>query len=130
MKILKCVALVIGLGACAFSGDITPDDGVTFMVENKTYDQIWSAGILTVAARGSIQHVDKEAGEIRGFESASAHSNGNALGVFIYPPDPNATTFRVSTVGVKFSKVQITGTDFSETMRFQMQAHLGGIGGE
>jgi hypothetical protein len=126
---MKCAsfigcALGLVLGGCVTSDSIRPQDGRSFQVTDRSYQQVWNAGILTVGSLGSIESQDRSRGEIRGFREASAWSNGNALGVFINPPNDAARSFTVSVVGAKFSTLQITGTDFAATMESMMKARL------
>jgi hypothetical protein len=84
-------ALALAVGACAFSSNITPMDGITFKVTDRSYEQVWSAAVLTVTSLGSIKSMDRDKGEIRGFRQGNgAWDCGNALGVFIDPHSDGA----------------------------------------
>lgn len=112
------------LSGCAMSDDIGPDDGRSFSVSDRSYAEVWEAGVLTVGSIGEIASANRETGEIRGFAGASAWSWGNSLGVFISPPSDGARDFTVSVVGIRMNRVQISGSDYTGTMEAMMQARL------
>ena len=123
-KATLLVALTIATSGCAFSDTIRPNEGQSFEVVDRSYSEVWNAGVLTVGAIGEITSTNRAAGEIRGFKGASVWSWGNALGVFINPPSDDARNFRVSVVGIKTVRGQLAGSDYTGTMMAMMQAHL------
>ena len=124
IRLVAC-SLALSVGACASSGNITPMDGTTFKVTDRSYEQVWSAAVLTVTSLGSIKSMNRDKGEIRGFrEGNGAWDFGNALGVFIDPNSDGARSFAVAVVGTQCDLLQLTGTDYTMRMKSTMLAHL------
>ncbi len=118
------LALVLVVTACASSSSITPSDGRSFRVKDRSYSQVWKAAILTVASEGAIESQNRHRGEVRGQKGASYFSWGEALAVFIDPPSETVRNFTVTVVSVHASRGQLTGQDFESTMVATMKAHL------
>lgn len=124
MRSVIACALAAVVSGCALSNTIQPDDGRSFQVTDRSYSEVWNAGILTVGSVGEISAMNRSIGEIRGFRGAGAWTSGNALGVFISPPSDKARDFAVSVVGIKTARGQITGSDYTDTMIAMMKARL------
>jgi len=102
-------------------------DGTTFRVTDRSYEQVWSAAVFTVNSLGSIKSMARDKGEIRGFRQGNgAWDCGNALGVFIDPHSDSARTFYVAVVGIQCDALQLTGTDYTTSMKSTMLARLSG----
>ncbi|SRR5260370_30138154 len=112
------------LAGCASSGTLRPQQGLSFRVADHSYSEVWNAAVLTVASVGAIESENRARGEVRGFRGASAFSWGDAVAVFIDPPDPTARNFMVTVASEHALIGQLSGQDFTLTMVATMKAHL------
>ena len=112
------------LASCSSSAGLSRRNGVSFRVADRAYSQVWNAGVLTIASIGAIESEDRSRGEVRGLRGASAFSWGDAVAIFIDPPDPNARNFVVTVASQHVFTPQVSGQDFRLTMIASMKAHL------
>jgi len=112
------------LAACTSSSDLRPSQGTQLIVKSRSYDRIFNAAVLTVAAVGAIDYQSKDEGIVRGFRGSSGFSTGEALAIFISPPRSGARTYRISIAHRSFSALQAGGSDWEQTTVAQMRARL------
>ena len=106
MRHVLFVALLMGLTACAGTDDLgRGKTGKSFMVQGRSYDQVWDAArsavleqtgdqTLEVEKNLHIQREDKARGEIIASTGMSFLSWGEVVGIYIDPPQ-NAPMYRV-----------------------------------
>jgi len=110
--------------SCASSASVNKESGRSFIVNDRSYSEDWNAAILTVSSVGAIESENKFLGEVRGLRGASAWSWGDAIAVFIDPPQNDARRFTVTVVSEHIMQTQISGQDFKGSMIATMKAHL------
>jgi hypothetical protein len=109
---------------CATSSSVRPSDGQSFRIQDKSYSEVWNAAVLTVSSIGAIESQYRHLGEVRGHRGASIWSWGEAVAVFISPPNEDSRNFVVTVVSEHIVQTQLTGQDFESTMIATMKAHL------
>ena len=128
MRNFGTMALVSGacclISACSSPLSISPGDGISFRVLDRSYSQVWNAATRTVAYFGNIESEDRLKGEVRGLKGTTGWSWGDAIAIFIDPPDPEARNFIVSAVSEHVLVTQLTGRDFSHSMESAMKSRL------
>jgi hypothetical protein len=99
--------------------------GETFLVQNKSYDEIWRAAILAVGKQLTIVESDKSSGTIKAERAISVATWGELVGVFITPEGGDPHTFQVEVESLRRDQVQITGQDWTLTIVEGIKAELG-----
>ena len=123
-SLIASMWLILIVSGCASSSSISPRDGTSFQVRDRSYAEVWKAAILTVSSVGAIESQNRSRGEVRGHRGATAWSWGEAIGVFIDPADEDARNFTVTAVSEHIAQGQITGQDFTYSMIATLKAHL------
>jgi uncharacterized protein YceK len=126
IKILVGLLILAAFTAsgCATIGSLQPGGGSKFVVQNKTYAEVWKAAITVVTRSLTIVEIDKEKGIIKSEKGAGLSTWGEVVGVFITPPNTNSNTYAVEVLSQKRSRVQITGQDWEKTIVEGMKAEL------
>lgn len=124
--VLIAGSLVLGCIGCATVNSLQRGaGGETFLVHNRSYDQIWNAAILVVDRQLTIVQSDKGAGTIKAEKRAGIATWGEVVGVFITPDSTDSHTFLVEVESMKRDSFQITGQDWTSTIAEGIKAELG-----
>jgi hypothetical protein len=99
--------------------------GATFLVQNKSYDEIWRAAILAVGKQLTIVESDKSSRTIKAERAIGVATWGEVVGVFITPDSTDSHTFEVEVESLKRDQVQVTGQDWTMTIVEGIKAELG-----
>ncbi len=118
-SMIACLALI----ACA-DGPRTPP-GNSFVIDGRSYDQVWNAAIMAVSGHFTVMSRSKSLGEIHGEKRVSTTTWGELVAVSITPSDPQARRFTITVDSRKRSQAQITGRDSAQAIRTSMEAALG-----
>jgi len=118
---------------------VKKESGRSFVVNDRSYSEVWDAAILTVSSVASIRSQDKFLGEVRGVMQGDTWdwSTDNAVVVFIesplnpalmrlgVPPQNDSRRFTVTVVGKESLTYKlIYGQDFEDSLIATMKAYL------
>lgn len=123
-RFLLLLAAIATLPSCATVDSLQPGSGRKFLVQGKSYDEIWKAAVRSMSRNLTIVESDKTRGLIRSEARAGIATWGEVVGVFISPPNPGAPTYTVEVESLKRSMVQITGQDWETAIITSIQAEL------
>lgn len=125
LSLLIVLMAFINLG-CATIGSLKPgtEKGYKFIIEDKTYDEIWKAAIKAVTRSLTIVESNKELGIIKAEKGAGLFTWGEVAGVFIAPPNIKSSRYQVEVVSEKRAKGQITGQDWTLNIVEGIKAEL------
>lgn len=118
------------LSVFLFAGCATVDSlgkgrgGSTFEVKAKSYDEVWKAAVRTASRSLTIVESDKEAGTLKAEKGAGMATWGEVVGIFITPTKNGATSYTVEVLSLKRSSMQLTGQDWTMTIRSGILAEL------
>lgn len=121
---LLLLATVAAFPSCATVDSLQPGSGRKFLVQGKTYDDIWKASVRSMSRNLTIVESDKSRGLIRSEARAGIATWGEVVGVFISPSQPGAPVYTVEVESLKRSMVQITGQDWATAIITSIQAEL------
>ena len=124
MRIFGGLLVCVMLMGCVSSHSITAADGTSFQVKDRAYKDVYNAAILTVASVGEITAQNRKKGEVRGLKGVTGFSWGEAIAVFISPPNESARNFTVTVVSEHVMQTQLTGTNFGPSMIAAVKARL------
>ena len=120
------MAAVTLAAGCSTTDSLQPGSGGTsFVVRDKSYDEVWKAAVVTASRSLTIVQSSKETGALRAEKSAGLSTWGEVVGVFIRPASNGATTYTVEVQSLKRNKLQLTGQDWTATVVSGMKAELG-----
>ena len=127
--LIKRILLVLLLGAagygCVSPQSLSPEQGATIVIDNRSYNDVWNAAVQAVASVADIKSMDKANGEIRGLRSPTTWRGAEAIAIFISPTDEASPHFRVSVVSEHVLKTQLLGKHFKDRITAQIQNQLG-----
>lgn len=123
-RFLLLFVTVAALPSCATVDSLQPGSGRKFLVQGKTYDDIWKAAVRSMSRNLTIVESDKTRGLIRSEARAGIATWGEVVGVFISPARPGAPVYTVEVESLKRSMVQITGQDWETAIVTSIQAEL------
>ena len=126
MNRLACFAIVIfAFTGCATVDTLQPGTGgSTFEIRGKTYDEVWKAAVRTASRSLTIVESNKETGTLRAEKGVGVATWGEVVGVFIRPAKNGAPFYTVEVQSLKRSMVQLTGQDWTTTLKSGIQAEL------
>ncbi len=113
------------LTACSTTDSLKSGSGGTsFEIRGKSYDEIWRAVNRTASRSLTIVESNKDSGELKAEKAAGLATWGEVVGVFVKPPRNGASTYTVEVQSLKRSSLQITGQDWTVTMKAGILAEL------
>lgn len=126
MNRLMLIAFVfLTLSGCATIDTLQPGTGgSTFEIRGKTYDEVWKAIIRTTSRSLTIVESNKETGTLRAEKGVGVTTWGEVVGVFVRPTKNGAPSYTVEVQSLKRSMVQLTGQDWTTTLKSGIQAEL------
>jgi uncharacterized protein YceK len=117
--------LLISISGCSTINSLSPGSGGSiFEIRNKSYTDIWKAINRTASRSLTIVQSDKEKGELRAEKAATLFTWGEVVGVFVSPPYNGANVYTVEIQSLKRMKPQLTGQDWTVTMKAGILAEL------
>jgi hypothetical protein len=126
--IIKRTLLVLLLGAagygCASPQSVKPEQGATFVIDNRSYSDVWNAALQAVVSVADIKSMDKAKGEIRALRSPTNWRGAEVIAVFIAPTNEASPHFTVSVVSEHALRTQLLGRGFKDTIISQMEKQL------
>ncbi len=123
-RFLLLLAVAAALPSCATVDSLQPGSGRKFLVQGKSYDEIWKASVRSMSRNLTIVESDKAHGLIRSEARAGIATWGEVVGVFISPARPGAPVYTVEVESLKRSMVQVTGQDWETAIVTSIQAEL------
>lgn len=117
--------LILSLFGCSTIDTLQPGTGgSTFEVTKKSYDDVWRAAVRTASRSLTIIESNKETGTIRAEKGAGMATWGEVVGIFIQPAQSGAPLYTVEVQSLKRSKLQMTGQDWTMTIKSGILAEL------
>ncbi len=98
--------------------------GSTFEVRAKSYDEVWKAAVRTASRSLTIVESNKEDGVLKAEKGAGMATWGEVVGIFITPSKNESTTYTVEIQSLKRATGQLTGQDWTMTMKSGILAEL------
>jgi hypothetical protein len=130
MKSIKLTILTVLLGlfsGCASTGTVrdalAEDNGAVFIVENRSFDEVYNAALKVMSNKFSLREQDKNQGMILAENSATAFSWGERIGVQVKPH--SGQKIKIVVVSQKVSRMQMTGSDWEQSVMAGIKAELG-----
>lgn len=114
-KILFTTFICAALMACNTTADLSRGQGTSFVVEGKSYDQIWKAAHKFSSYQLALTMADKETGTIKGEKPSTMWSAGEVVGVFITKSPVKADAYIVEVQNKKVMSTNIMATDWTTT---------------
>ena len=113
------------LTGCATIDTLQPGTGgSTFEIRGKTYDEVWKAVVRTASRSLTIVESNKETGTLRAEKGVGLATWGEVVGVFVRPTKNGAPSYTIEVQSLKRSMAQITGQDWTTTLKSGIQAEL------
>jgi hypothetical protein len=120
------VAALVALAGCATTSSLQPGaGGTTFVVRDKSYDDVWKAAVTTASRSLTIVESSKDTGTLRAEKGVGLSTWGEVVGVFVRPAAPGAASYTVEVQSLKRNRLQLTGQDWTATIVSGMKAELG-----
>jgi hypothetical protein len=120
------VAALVALGGCATTSSVQPGGGgTTFVVRDKSYDEVWKAAVATTSRSLTIVESSKDTGTLRAEKGVGLSTWGEVVGVFVRPAAAGAASYTVEVQSLKRNRLQLTGQDWTATIVSGMKAELG-----
>ena len=124
-KVLAVGALCFGVTACSTVAGLQPSDsGVTIVIKNKSYNEVWKSSVNAMSTSLAIVEVNKEAGVIKSEAPAGMATWGEVIGLFVTPASKPSDSYSIRIVSKKRSTYQITGQDWAPSIAARIQADL------
>lgn len=124
-RIFLIITLAFGLTACSTTSSLKAGSGgSTFEVRGDSYDEIWKAANRTASRSLTIVESNKETGTLKAEKGVGMATWGEVVGIFIRPPSNGAPVYTVEVQSLKRSKLQLTGQDWTMTMKSGILAEL------
>lgn len=108
---LMCIFLV----GCNTTADLARGQGTSFVVEGKTYDQVWKAVHKFSSYQLNLTVADKETGTIKGEKPSTMWSAGELVGVFVSASPVKPGAFVVEVQNKRVLATNITAADWTTT---------------
>ena len=125
MRIFLTMFFAICLLGCSTTDSLKAGTGgSTFEVRGKSYDEVWKAVSRTASRSLTIVESNKEVGTIKAEKSAGIATWGEVVGIFVRPVGGAAAVYTVEVQSLKRSSLQITGQDWTTTMKSGILAEL------
>jgi len=124
-RILIAILLAAAGHGCVSPESIGPEQGATFIIDDRNYTEVWNAALQAVASVADIKSMDKAKGEVRALRSPTNWRGAEAIAVFILPTDEASRHFKVSVVSEHVLKTELVGKNFKGTIIGLMRAQLG-----
>lgn len=121
------IGLIIGfslLGCTTTDSLQKGQGGASFEVHGKTYDEIWKAVVRTSTRSLTIVESNKEAGILKAEKGAGLATWGEVVGVYVTPAKNGAKFYTVEIQSSKRATYQITGQDWTMTIKSGILAEL------
>lgn len=113
------------ISGCATVETLQPGaGGSTFEVYGKSYDAVWKAIVTTASRSLTIIESNKEMGVLKAEKSAGVATWGEIVGIFVYPTNNTAQFYTIEIQSLKRYKLQITGQDWTTTIKSGIKAEL------
>jgi hypothetical protein len=93
-------------------------------VHDRTYSEVWEAGVLTTQQHLTIADTNRLSGVIRASSGAGLFSWGEVVAVFIKPVASEANFHTVEVVSRTSSSMALFGTDWEPRILAELKAHL------
>ncbi|UUZ62102.1 hypothetical protein LP417_17545 [Polaromonas sp. P1-6] len=124
-RLILFAFVFLPLAGCATVDTLQPGTGgSTFEIRGKTYDEVWKAVIRTASRSLTIVESNKETGTLRAEKGVGVATWGEVVGVFVRPTKNGAPSYTVEVQSLKRSMVQLTGQDWTTTLKSGIQAEL------
>lgn len=124
-KILVLAVTLLLLSACSTVDSLGKGrGGSTFEVKAKSYDEVWKAAVRTASRSLTIVESNKEDGVLKAEKGAGLSTWGEVVGIFITPTKNGSTTYTVEIQSLKRASGQITGQDWTMTVKSGILAEL------
>ena len=114
-KVFLIAFLCVFLTACNTTADLARGQGTTFVVEGKTYDQVWRAVHKFSSYQLNLTIADKETGTIKGEKPSTMWSAGELVGVFVSPSPAKVGAFVVEVQNKRVLSTNIMAADWTTT---------------
>jgi len=125
MRIFLMMLLVAGLVGCSTTDSLQAGTGgSTFEVRGKSYDEVWKAVNRTASRSLTVVESNKDSGTLKAEKGAGMATWGEVVGIFIKPARSGASVYTVEVQSLKRSSLQITGQDWTTTMKSGILAEL------
>ena len=125
MRYFLGLLLITSLMGCSTVGSLkVGSGGSTFDIRGKTYDEIWNASVRAVSGNLTIVEINKNTGMIKAEKGPGWTTWGEVVGVFIQPTSGDADVYTVEVQSLKRVKTQITGQDWTLTIKSGILAQL------
>lgn len=127
-RLVYLASLALLLSGCATASGLQPatGDSRSFVVEGKTYDEIWTAARKAVLRHlTAIVESDKVRGRLTAEQKAGLFTWGEVVGVFITPADMPSPRYTVEVVSQKRLRGQVSGQDWTPTILEAIKTELG-----
>lgn len=122
--IFVCALVCLFLTGCNTTADLTRGQGVSFVVEGKTYDQVWRAVYRFSNYQLKLSEVDRRSGTIKGKKLSTMWSQGELVGVFVSPSPKKAGAFIIEVQSEKLLVTNVFATDWTATFVNGIQLEL------
>jgi hypothetical protein len=123
-KLLAIGLLMALIPACATIDSIQRGEGRSFHVHDRTYDQVWMAGVTVASKNLTIVERDKEAGVIKAEKGFGLWTSGQVVGIFISPASQESALYTVEVVSKERYKFQIGAKNWEQTLIDGMKTEL------
>lgn len=124
-KIFLLIIVCFGLTACSTIDSVQPGTGgSSFEIRGKSYDEVWKAVNRTASRSLTIVESNKELGSLKAEKGAGLATWGEVVGVFVRPSKNGSSVYTVEVQSLKRSSLQITGQDWTMTMKSGILAEL------
>lgn len=107
---VTAIVLLAGVAGSVSTDTLQPDQGgVSFVVQGKSYDELWAAAEQALGADMHVVVSHKASGALKARTGAAPV--GKVVGIFIQPPMPRAREYTVNIVSRKPFQPLRTGLD-------------------
>lgn len=124
-KVFVFTLTLLMLSACSTVDSLGKGrGGSTFEVKAKSYDEVWKAAVRTASRSLTIVESNKDDGVLKAEKGAGLSTWGEVVGIFITPTKNGASSYTIEIQSLKRASGQITGQDWTMTMKSGIIAEL------
>ena len=109
---------------CASVQSLTPGTGSSISVHDRTYSEVWEAGVLATQQHVTIADTNRFSGVIRASSGIGLLSRGEVVAVFIKPAASEASFHSGEVVSRNVSSMSPFGTNGEPRVPVELEAHL------
>ena len=124
LPVLLVAVILSTLTGCAGVQSLTPGTGSSISVHDRTYAEVWEAGVFATQQHLTISDTNRFSGVIRASSGRGIFSSGEVVSVFINPAGSDAIFHTVEIVSRDASNVQLAGSDWEPRILSELKMRL------